>query len=78
MSDLATNLRHVAPCLERYRANTTGHFIDGKTVLPPGAKTFDNLTPVDNTSLGAVVSGTTADVDAACAAAGCRLELASV
>ncbi|MGR9091659.1 MAG: aldehyde dehydrogenase family protein, partial [Gammaproteobacteria bacterium] len=69
MSDFDQNLRAVAPYLERYREHATGHFINGKIVVPPGADTFDNLSPVDNTSLGAVVKGTTADVDAACAAA---------
>ena len=69
MTDLDHNLRAVAPYLERYRNHVTGHFINGKTVVPPGAATFDNLSPVDNATLGAVVRGTTADVDAACAAA---------
>ena len=69
MTDLDHNLRAVAPYLERYRNHITGHFINGKTVVPPGAATFDNLSPVDNATLGAVVRGTTADVDAACAAA---------
>lgn len=69
MSDLASNLSAVAPYLERYRTATTGHCINGEMVVPAGSRTYDNLTPVDNSCLGAVVQGTAADVDAACAAA---------
>ncbi len=69
MTELDQNLRAVAPYLERYRTGTTGHFINGEIVAPSAAVTFDNLSPVDNASLGAVVRGTPADVDAACAAA---------
>lgn len=55
--------------LQRFREQTTGHFIQGEWLVPPNAATFDNLTPIDNTSLGQVVAGTTADADQACEAA---------
>ena len=69
MSDFEANLCTVAPFLERYRANTTGHFINGEMVVPAASPTYDNITPVDNTSIGAVVAGSEDDVDTACAAA---------
>ena len=69
MSELETNLKTVAPYLARYREQTTGHYIGGEFTLPTGAETFDNVTPVDNTSLGKIALGTAADVERACAAA---------
>ena len=56
--------------LGRYRDEITGHFINGMHVVPPDCEVFENLTPVDNTTLGKVVSGTQDDVDAACESAG--------
>jgi len=69
MSARESNLSTVAPFLERYKSAPTGHFINGVSVVPDGSVTYDNLTPVDNSSLGPVVEGTAADVDAACEAA---------
>ncbi|MEZ5560592.1 MAG: 5-carboxymethyl-2-hydroxymuconate semialdehyde dehydrogenase [Pseudomonadales bacterium] len=69
MSGHQDNLARARGFLQRFRDTTTGHFIGGSFVVPEGAETFDNLTPVDNSSLGAVVAGTTQDVDRACAAA---------
>jgi len=69
MSARESNLSTVAPFLERYKSAPTGHFINGVSVVPDGSVTYDNLTPVDNSSLGQVVEGTAADVDAACEAA---------
>lgn len=69
MSDLETNLRLVAPYLERFSSQVTGHYINGEMVVPPGSGSYDNLTPTDNSTLGKVVEGTAADVAAACEAA---------
>ena len=69
MSDLDTNLRLAAPYLERFRSQVTGHYINGEMIVPPGSRTYDNLTPTDNSSLGKVVEGTAEDVAAACEAA---------
>ncbi len=66
---LDDNLKAARGYLARFAENTTGHFIGGAFHLPEAADTFDNLSPVDNTSLGRVVAGSAADVDAACAAA---------
>lgn len=69
MSDLDTNLRLAAPYLERFANQVTGHYINGEMIAPPGSRTYDNLTPTDNSSLGKVVEGTAEDVAAACEAA---------
>jgi len=55
--------------LQRFREQTTGHFIQGEWLVPTGAETFENLTPIDNSSLGQVVAGSKADADQACEAA---------
>jgi 5-carboxymethyl-2-hydroxymuconic-semialdehyde dehydrogenase len=55
--------------LERFKETPTGHYINGQMTVPEGAKTFSNLTPIDNSSLGEVVEGTAADIDNACLAA---------
>ncbi len=55
--------------LQRFKASTTGHFINGQSLVPDGAKTYTNTTPVDNSSLGEVVAGSSADMDLACEAA---------
>lgn len=55
--------------LQRFHEQTTGHFIQGEWLVPTGAETFENLTPIDNSSLGQVVAGSKADADQACEAA---------
>jgi 5-carboxymethyl-2-hydroxymuconic-semialdehyde dehydrogenase len=69
MPSLQDNLTAVTPLLRRYREQVTGHFIAGKITVPSGSASFENVTPVDNSSLGRVVAGTVADVNAACEAA---------
>ena len=69
MSDFQANLERAAGYLQRFRESVTGHFINGQLTVPDGASSFDNLTPVDNTSLGHIAEGTEKDIDAACAAA---------
>ena len=69
MSDYKNNLFKAEQFLERFNAEVTGHFIDGKFSVPEHASTFENLTPTDNSSLGNVVQGSEADVDRACEAA---------
>jgi len=69
MSDLETNLRLATPYLERFRNQVTGHYINGEMIVPPDSRTYDNLAPTDNSSLGKVVEGTAEDVAAACEAA---------
>jgi len=69
MSDLTQNQANAEKYLQRFKDNVTGHFIDGEMRVPEGAKTFDNLSPIDNASLGRVVEGSTADLNAACEAA---------
>ncbi|PFG11220.1 5-carboxymethyl-2-hydroxymuconate semialdehyde dehydrogenase [Marinobacter sp. LV10MA510-1] len=70
MSDtLATNLERAQQYLERFKNNTTGHYINGEFTLGNGGREYDNLTPTDNSSIGKVMAGSVADMDAACEAA---------
>ncbi|MEE2983546.1 MAG: 5-carboxymethyl-2-hydroxymuconate semialdehyde dehydrogenase [Pseudomonadota bacterium] len=66
--ELQENLARLEPLLERYRSDVLAHFIDGGPNMGAVA-TFQNLTPVDNSVLGEVASGTADDVDRAAAAA---------
>lgn len=74
MSDLTSNQALAEKYLRRFKDTPTGHFINGEMIVPAGAETFSNLTPVDNTSLGEVVAGTNDDMDKACEAAGAAFE----
>lgn len=69
MTDWAGNQARADQYLERFKNTVTGHFINGETVVSGDAETYDNVTPVDNSSLGKVVAGTAADMDVACNAA---------
>jgi len=69
MSDFDQNMAAARRYLQPFQDTVTGHYINGERVVPAGSKTYDNTTPTDNTSLGQVVEGSAADVDAACKAA---------
>ena len=69
MNSLQQNMALAKTYLSPFQADITGHFINGQRVVPDDCAVFENFTPVDNTSLGKVVAGTNADVDAACEAA---------
>lgn len=70
MSDtLQSNMERAEGYLKRFADNTTGHYINGEFTLGQGGELYDNITPTDNSSMGKVMAGTVADVDAACQAA---------
>ena len=69
MSTLESNLIAAEPYLKKYREQVTGHHINGQMMVPNGGDTFDNLTPVDNSTLGKVVAGSVSDTNTACEAA---------
>jgi 5-carboxymethyl-2-hydroxymuconic-semialdehyde dehydrogenase len=66
---LRENVRKAAGLLRRFRDEVTTHFIGGKPRGGSSGRTFENLTPVDNTSLGSVAEGTAEDIDDAARAA---------
>ena len=66
---LKKNVERLKPFLERYRSNVLAHFIDGAPDDGTSGKTFENLTPVDNSVLGQVARGGTDDIDKAARAA---------
>ena len=69
MSDFENNLQAAQGYLARFNEKTTGHYINGEFVVPEGSATYDNTTPTDNSSLGTMVEGSAADMNAACEAA---------
>ena len=75
LDDPATNEEFEANCrdaekyLQRFKGETLGHFIAGKTAAGQGSKTFENVTPIDNSPLNTVSAGTAADIDTAAKAA---------
>lgn len=73
-TELNSNIDKAQQYLTRFKGTTLGHYINGSWTLGSEGDTFDNLTPVDNSSLGKVVKGTVADVNAACDAADSAFE----
>ena len=65
---LEKNLAAAEACLARFRSATVPHWIAGRPDLGQG-KTFDNLSPVDNSVICKVAAGDAADVDRAAGAA---------
>ncbi|MBT6668022.1 MAG: 5-carboxymethyl-2-hydroxymuconate semialdehyde dehydrogenase, partial [Gammaproteobacteria bacterium] len=59
------NLGKAKAYLQRFGDNITGHFINGQFEVPTNAETFENFTPVDNTTLGKIVAGSAQDIDRA-------------
>jgi 5-carboxymethyl-2-hydroxymuconic-semialdehyde dehydrogenase len=66
---LQENVRKAAGFLRRFRDEGTAHFIDGEPHRGSSGRAFENLTPVDNTSLGKISEGTAEDIDDAARAA---------
>ncbi|HPQ95608.1 MAG: 5-carboxymethyl-2-hydroxymuconate semialdehyde dehydrogenase [Thiothrix sp.] len=69
MSDLSMNQARAAQYLQRFRDHTTGHYINGRWVTPEDNRTFTNINPADQGSLGQIAAGTQREVDQACDAA---------
>ncbi len=67
--DLKRNLEDARELLASFQQAPLGHFINGQRVAARAGEVFDNLTPVDNSVIGQVASGTAADIDAASQAA---------
>ncbi len=63
------NLKKAESYLKRFRDNVTAHYVNGASFAGDSGRTFENLTPVDNTSIGPVAEGSAADIDRACRAA---------
>ncbi len=68
-SDLKKNVNDAEKLLKRFRKHTLPHFIDGKHDDGRSGKTFESVTPIDNSVIGKVAAGNAEDVDAACKAA---------
>jgi 5-carboxymethyl-2-hydroxymuconic-semialdehyde dehydrogenase len=68
-STLAANLDKAAGYLAQFKSAPVAHFIAGERTSIKSGKTFDTLSPVDNTPLAKVAAGDGADIDAAAKAA---------
>ncbi|MEZ5480053.1 MAG: 5-carboxymethyl-2-hydroxymuconate semialdehyde dehydrogenase [Thiolinea sp.] len=69
MSDYQTNLNLAEQYLQRFKDNVTGHYINGTWTVPADNRTFSNISPVDQSSLGEIAAGSQTEVDQACQAA---------
>ena len=69
MSELEKRIRKAYRHLARFRKEPLGHFIDGHLIKGKSRETLENITPVDNSRLGNIMSGTVADIDTAAKAA---------
>jgi 5-carboxymethyl-2-hydroxymuconic-semialdehyde dehydrogenase len=65
----AANLSAAVDLLTRFQAAPLDHFIGGQGVAGASGRTFDNVSPVDNTILGQVAAGDAADIARAARAA---------
>jgi 5-carboxymethyl-2-hydroxymuconic-semialdehyde dehydrogenase len=66
---LRANLTKAEGFLRRFKDEVTSHFVAGERRPGASGRTFENRTPVDNSSLGLVAEGSVEDVDAAARAA---------
>ncbi len=63
------NVKKAESYLKRFKDNVTVHHVNGEACRGDTGKTFENLTPVDNTPIGAIAEGSAGDIDLACRAA---------
>lgn len=68
-NDFEKNLKAVDKLLKRFGADPLPHFIDGKRDPGRSGRTFENVTPIDNSATGRVIAGHAADIDSACKSA---------
>jgi 5-carboxymethyl-2-hydroxymuconic-semialdehyde dehydrogenase len=68
-TDLEKRIAKARKHMARFRKEPLGHFINGRLVKGKSKETFENITPVDNSRLGDIWSGTAGDIDAAANAA---------
>ena len=66
---LDDNLKRARACLQRFGADTQGHFIGGRHYAGASGETFANHCPADGSLINEVAAGNEADIDAACVAA---------
>ncbi len=62
---LEQNLAEADGYLQRFRDQPLGHLINGDSVASVSGDTFTNHSPIDQSEMGSVASGDSADIDAA-------------
>ncbi len=73
-ADFENNLKDVEQLSRRFHDQTLPHFIDGGHDAGRSGKTFESVTPIDNSVIGSVAAGNAEDIDAACKAAEAAFE----
>jgi 5-carboxymethyl-2-hydroxymuconic-semialdehyde dehydrogenase len=73
-NELEANCRDVESLLARFRAETLPHLINGEHDAGRSGRTFESITPIDNSVIGKVAAGSAEDVDAAARAAATAFE----
>lgn len=68
-TDFDSNLQAAETLMANFADGPLPHFIDGKRDAGRSGKTFDNITPIDNSVTGQVAAGNGDDIDAASKAA---------
>jgi len=68
-TDLNKRIAKARRHMSRFRKEPLGQFINGRMVKGKSKLTFENITPIDNSRLGDIWSGTPADIDTASKAA---------
>jgi len=71
---LAENLQKLRPFLEEFSVEPIQHFINGRSVGASDGERFANYSPIDESLIGEVASGTREDIDTACDAAAAAFE----
>jgi 5-carboxymethyl-2-hydroxymuconic-semialdehyde dehydrogenase len=67
--EFAANCRETHALLQRFRNDTLGHLINGKPDAGRSGRTFQSVTPIDNSVIGSIAAGNAEDIDAAASAA---------
>ena len=73
-NEFEANCQDAEKLLQRFRNDTLPHFINGQHDAGRSGKTFESVTPVDNSVIGKVAAGNGDDIDVACMAAEAAFE----
>jgi len=72
--ELDVNREEAERLLARFRSATLPHLINGRPDAGRSGKTFESITPIDNSVIGKVAAGNAGDIDAAAQAAAAAFE----
>jgi 5-carboxymethyl-2-hydroxymuconic-semialdehyde dehydrogenase len=73
-NELEANCQEAERLLARFRSATLPHLINGTSDAGRSGRTFESVTPIDNSVIGTVAAGDAEDIDAAARAAAAAFE----